>query len=112
MESIDLNELACLAKAATPGPWTVDDDCYRKPHYSGNGAVWIFADHDCETHPIADCSCNHTCRMEHDQQANAAYIAAVNPSAVLELIARLRTAEALLSATISPAAPAESSTGS
>ncbi len=59
----------------TPGPWTVEP-CTPKEdgsHFEGF-MVWALA--DCEHHPIADCSCNHTCRMDWDVEANARLIAA------------------------------------
>lgn len=40
-----------------------------------NGAFQVFSD-DCEHHAIADCSCNHTCRMDDECEANAHLIAA------------------------------------
>jgi hypothetical protein len=36
----------------------------------------VYADDDCDTHPVADCSCNHTCRNEEEQVANAQLISA------------------------------------
>lgn len=47
----------------TPGPWGVD-------------GTFVDAKDDCEIHPVADCSCNHTCRSEEEQRANARLIAA------------------------------------
>lgn len=68
---IDIEELKRLAEAATPGPWstymnTMQNVCIRKMNKGGY--------EECE---IA--------RNAHHK--NAAYIAAANPAAVLELIA-------------------------
>lgn len=88
-----LDCLEAMLRKATRGPWSTSDDNYRDPHYRGNGAIWVFSELDCDTHPIADCSCNHTCRMEWDQQDNAAFIAAADPPTVLALIRRIRKLE-------------------
>ena len=47
----------------TPGPWVVKGDK-------------VYALDDCEHHPVADCTTNHTCRDEWDVEANAQLIAA------------------------------------
>jgi hypothetical protein len=62
----------------TPGPWTVQDcnvDDLQRPNRL-MGPVVVYADDDCELHPIADCSCNHTCREIDEAEANARLIAA------------------------------------
>jgi hypothetical protein len=63
----------------TPGPWTVKNynaDDVRSPTRFAGPCV-VYADEDCDTHPIADCSCNHSCRLEHEEvRANARLIAA------------------------------------
>lgn len=61
----------------TPGPWSVMraekslDGCRFE-----NGNFAVMAPGDCEDHPIADCSCNHTCRLDDECEANAHLIAA------------------------------------
>lgn len=82
----DLDDLAALAEAATPGPWS-----YRS---TSNPKM----DDSDATHPVW--------KIEHDLpdgrrnsgpgfiRSDAAYLCAVNPTAVLALIARLRAAEA------------------
>jgi protein required for attachment to host cells len=50
-------------KTHTPGPWHEE-------------ALEIFADEDCNLHPIANCFGNHTCRSVEEQRANALLIAA------------------------------------
>ena len=47
----------------TPGPWIV----------VGHK---VYAPEDCEHHPVADCTTNHTCREEWEVEANAKLIAA------------------------------------
>ena len=73
MTDAELLELEQKAKAATPGPW----DC---------GGVEVFLG---EWNPLI-AMCN--------SEDNAAYIAAANPAAILELIAELRQARASLKA--------------
>jgi hypothetical protein len=62
----------------TPGPWTAknsnDDDLAN--HVRFDGPVVVYADEDCDIHPIADCSCNHSCRITDETFANARMIAA------------------------------------
>lgn len=80
MADLDLAQLDELAKAATPGPWIAEaDESATKdgPKYPSSAAVMVYADRDCEHHPIADFSCNHTCRMEWDCEANAKFAAAL-----------------------------------
>ena len=87
----DLNwllELGERIKYRTPGPWTVADD--NRDDLAGCarfGPVVVYAEDDCEIHPIADCSCNHTCREEDEQFANACLIAAA--PRMYELLIRL-----------------------
>ena len=62
----------------TPGPWTAreSDVLDGKSRYQTDGAIMVYADGDCDLHPIADCSVNHTCRLASEAQANARLIAA------------------------------------
>ncbi len=91
---IGLDEIERLARAATPGEWSVGT---LRPRSCG--MEWVSSP---DMSHIADCSeavaltewglCG---RVEPEQiEANAAYIAAANPAAILALIARLRAAEA------------------
>ncbi|UQS95251.1 hypothetical protein Pam5_35 [Pseudanabaena phage Pam5] len=79
------------------GPWTVEDR-YETGNRDGqrfnNGPAAVVSLSDCETHPVADCSCNHTCRMGYEQEAIAAHIARLDPQTVAALLARLDKAEA------------------
>jgi hypothetical protein len=60
----------------TPTPWYVMESTGQmdsKAKFETGSKVLIFSD-DCEHHPIADCSCNHSCRMPDEQEDNAAFI--------------------------------------
>jgi len=72
----DYEELKKRAMLATPGPWVEVDD-----EDSAGGAVFIIPDTDLWTPPI--------CRITIE--ADAAFIAAANPHAVLGLIADLES---------------------
>lgn len=88
----DLTELKRLAEAATPGPWAArpgDGVLDGRSKFETKRHVLIYALDDCDTHPIADASCNHTCRMPDEQEANAAFIAAANPATFLSIIAQI-----------------------
>jgi len=71
----DLSRLETLAREATPGDWYVDP--VRYPHTVG----------DPDGHRIVE-------TYGKNRAANAAYIAAANPAAVLALIERVRELEA------------------
>lgn len=82
--TIDLDTIERLARAATPGPWPIamtSADNRDMGHARG------------PEHPRPD-------RMSwHPQtEIDAAYIAAVSPDVVLEMVARLRKAEAVCKA--------------
>lgn len=75
--SIDIEELKRLAEAATPGPWN--------KHYEGGGDHVVMRG-ECE---VAVCSGPSPFSDTDDYEntaENAAYIAAVNPQAILALI--------------------------
>lgn len=67
----------------TLGPWEVVEtetgsqytDAKGKYDY-GKQAVLVIAPDDCQAHPIADTSANHTCRTQEECEANARLIAA------------------------------------
>ena len=83
LPSIDLSALERLARAATPGPWHQD-----LIHESMRGAP-DYAHIKCsqDSKPIA-----YVDRSEHD----STYIAAMSPDVALQLIDRVRKAEAVL----------------
>jgi hypothetical protein len=66
----------------TKGPWKTEDLSEVKkaspewiqPAFANGG--WLVYAEDCESHPVADCSCNHTCRDADECAANARLIAA------------------------------------
>jgi len=75
----DIAAIRERADAATPGPW---HSVWRSvkamdaPRYnSGDFATLVLAQ-DCHDHPVADCSCNGTCRLPHEQEDNATFIVA------------------------------------
>jgi hypothetical protein len=92
MSDIDTAELKRLAEGATPGPWEVHGDTSdyvvsRAPvSHCGDGNV-ICAEPDL----IMEASREHW-------PANAAFIAAANPTVVLSLLTKLEAAERLVEA--------------
>ena len=80
MTDLDIPRLAALAEAATPGPWEMDDAeiFAANGRCIGSTALWDDA-------PNADQSI-----------ADAAYIAAADPTTILALIRRVQAAEAEL----------------
>lgn len=83
---IDLDALEQAARAATPGPWHV-----REISYPERAAPEIYADN----RRIARINKSKVMPAPESNQ-NVRFIAAANPAVVLELIARLKRAEALL----------------
>jgi hypothetical protein len=77
---VDLDRLEQLARAATPGPWRTKD--------GDPGRAWINDDAGDPYCTVADC--------RPGGEANAAFIATANPAFVLQLLARLRAAEAIV----------------
>lgn len=74
----DLDRLETLAKAATPGPWVMDDDQQTSyPVVRTNEGI-----------AIAGCPTNRLTRG----RINTEFIAAADPQTVLALIAELRAA--------------------
>jgi hypothetical protein len=64
---------------ATPRPWQVEYHEYDErwvdgPKYANSGACMIYAVDDCDCHPVADVSCNYSCRDTLVTEANAALI--------------------------------------
>lgn len=83
-------DLERLLKEATEGPLTIDDcnaDDVQRPNRFA-GPVVVYADADCDTHPVADFSCNNTCRDAATAQANAALYALLHnhADAILGLV--------------------------
>lgn len=78
MQDINLARLDSLAKLAVLGEWTTvrgDGQMDEKAKYPTEDEVLIFAEDDCEIHPIADFSCNHTCRLSFQTEATAQFVA-------------------------------------
>lgn len=88
----NLDHLEAAAKAATPGPWKSDLRVGIAAIYTAENnpnCLSNVPDHDriCAINGVyADVRWN----MTEQQESNAAYIAAVNPAVVLELVAELR----------------------
>ena len=87
MADPDLDRLEALARAATPGPWSNRWDDARgtrrvaNVRQLGEDSGWVIA------------QCQH-----FGKYANADFITACHPAAILALLARLRAAEADLAA--------------
>ena len=88
---LDLNKLERLANAATPGPWSWT-----------NNEGWAYPQTQVKTEQgthiarFVDAAPQFCCTVGEARQEwlNAAFIAAANPAVVLELVRRLREAEA------------------
>lgn len=91
MTPADISRLESLAREATPGPWVADDTNEQLfgvmkdgvLHYLGSADPGLFS-----TSPTT----------AEQEVANAAYIAAANPAAVLALIELLAQCKATLEA--------------
>lgn len=81
MTQEQINELRKLAQAATPGAWVVNDD-----PLVNEGAPHLMTE---DGYAIADFWGNESSLGLKGNERNAAYIAAANPAAVLELIAEV-----------------------
>jgi len=79
MTDAELDALEAAAKSATPGPWKAVGQCVA----------------DSDRYVLANCNTNFS---KGQVVSNAAYIAAANPAAILELIAELRQARAIVEA--------------
>ena len=86
----DLDALAALAEAATPGPWHVQlDSVYPEGRQPGWQPTPVEGGAIDARWPIL---------AGENQRADAAYIAAADPTTILALIDRLRAAEAVCEA--------------
>ncbi len=83
---LDLDALEAAARAATPGPW--EQALYVR---NNQPDTKIIAGND----HVTDCD-GYSASCEQDL-ANATFIAAANPAVVLELVRRLRAADAWIS---------------
>jgi len=87
MPPADLSRLESLAREATPGEWEAWDE-------PSEGAPTVARCNDNGCREIAYITEHpHLPDPRKDASANAAYIAAANPAAVLALIARVRELE-------------------
>ena len=92
---IDLNELKRLAEAATPGPWCWDDTVWD--YDPKEQAPWLVG--------ADDGAIILTGTIECKMKSNADFIAAANPAAILELIARASAAQDSAPAELPPLPP-------
>lgn len=82
-----LSELKAAAMDATPGPWIVGaEDRMENGNLYG---IYVSnpGDDGCEDGRILECFSNCLVTTDADVRANAEFIAAANPAAVLELLA-------------------------
>ena len=95
MTEEELKDIERRWAKATPGPWVAKEgdnewiETTPKFNYDGTDNVFVFALEDCNDHPIADCSCNYTCRNISVQHANAIAIASA-PDDISLLLAEVR----------------------
>jgi len=82
---MNIEELKRLAEAATPGPWEYDHGCIADNGKAIISEYFVRLDGD-DVSIAADIIDPESCRPS---KSNAAYIAAANPAAVLELIAEI-----------------------
>lgn len=84
--AVDFDELERLNAARTSGEWRADEGDGTQRYGKGDDdKIMLWADADCDIHPVADCSANHTCREPFQCEANAAFIAAA-ANAMSELL--------------------------
>lgn len=86
-DRIDLDDLERLAKAATPGPYTITHENDVGPNDEGFWEWFAIAPKGYE-HITTIAKCEHgQFRDEHDKvKANAEHLAALDPATVLELV--------------------------
>lgn len=87
--TIDKAQLKALAEAATPGKWVTDGE-YVNEH--GN-VLYAYVAHE-KGGRIAEAFANCLVKTDEQCRANAAYIAAASPTAVLALLAEIERLKA------------------
>ena len=73
-----MTTLRQLAEAATPGPWAWDDDCVSEDYDTSQHAPWLCTE-NLDTAVM-------TGEIHVRESADASYIAAANPTAILALL--------------------------
>ena len=86
--TININELRRLAQAATPGPWWVNQDGLN--HGFERGVIEINA---LDWWALAGVWAVNEGKPSDEGSANAAFIAAANPAAIIKILDRLEAAE-------------------
>ena len=104
---IDLNELERLANAATPGPWIACGPSFgaSSPKYLNDVVVDNPEDDENDGNQV----CRPPVGLEDAVSADMEFIGAANPAIMLELVRRLRAAEALQHRIVELEAEVESS---
>jgi hypothetical protein len=100
---MNTTELRSFAEKATPGPWVADIEWRsyedNEEGYLKSNSLWIRVEDENTHETIADLEC---CEWYHDrlqekvkadQEANASFIAAANPTDILQLLDRLEELE-------------------
>ncbi|MHB1310508.1 MAG: ead/Ea22-like family protein [Gemmatimonadaceae bacterium] len=96
----DIAELRTLAERATPGKWSVRETVINGIRYGGH---WVETDHEAMIQITGSGGARSFTRrvferqVHDDNEANAAYIAAASPAAVLALLRVAEAAEKRLS---------------
>lgn len=88
---LDIDELENIAKLATPGGWWIDSHGHNLTSWDRLQHIVKFDHSGCEAVRHKDTGNLSAWRNDND----ATFIATANPKAILELIARLKEAEAL-----------------
>ena len=97
---MNINDLEELAKAATPGPWWIDSHGHTMISEVGKHRVVFTTDHRMGP-AVRHESTGNLSHWPNDWDAS--YIAAANPSAIIELIAAYREAVAAIRNTLNGA---------
>lgn len=90
--TVDLDKLAELARAATPGPVHAENVV----NGSGSRMTGVYKTAMLDTGPSQGTPIAYFPRFSDEMNADAVFFAAANPAAVIELLARVRAAEAAL----------------
>lgn len=93
--SVDIEELEKLAKAATPGPWEWENPETDNPRAEGewNSALRTVEEFPSHYGPLSKGILHAELDSNDNMDADAAFIAAANPQAILALISEKRALE-------------------
>jgi hypothetical protein len=97
---LDIEGIAVIAAAATRGPWRWEHYRYGTPDLvgvAGDPGVYEYSTDVLEATHTGGCGCRSACELELNiSDADSAYIAAASPDVLLQLIERVRRAEAAI----------------